>query len=63
MRTYKRICVKDFEVTAENGDHFKVKRGKEYTTSIDKEGSVLVISNFWVHVPVEHFAGEILFTK
>jgi len=61
--TYKRICIKDWEITAENGDYFKVKRGEEYTTSkVDENNKVLVFSNFWVRVPVENFAGEILYT-
>ena len=58
--TYKRICIKDWEITAKNGDHFEVNRGKEYITStIDEEWKVLVFSNFWVRVPSDNFAGEI----
>jgi len=63
MITYKRICIKDFEITAKNGDHFKCNRGNEYTTSQDRGGFVTVMSNFWVDVPIDHFAGEIIFTK
>ena len=64
MRSYKRICIKDWEVTAKNGDHFEVKRGEEYTTGrIIGDNEVVVFSNFWVRVPVDHFAGEILLTK
>ena len=70
MDTYNRICIKEYEVTAENGDHFKVERGKEYTTSaVDcscgsigpdpVKDHVIVFSNYWVPVPVEYFAGEI----
>lgn len=47
METYSRICVKDFEITAKNGDHFEVKRGKESTTSPSvKDGKVVVFRNF-----------------
>ena len=62
MKTFKRICIKDWNVTADNGDFFKVERGKEYITSDVDEGKVVVFSNFWVPVPVDVFAGEIKFT-
>lgn len=62
MKTYKRICIKDWSIDAENGDHFEVKRGKEYLTAEEKYGHVVVFSNFWVAVPVECFAGEEIFT-
>ena len=41
MQTFKRICLKDYTVTAENGDSFTVKRGKEYLTSAVNESSAL----------------------
>jgi len=73
MRTYKRICVRDWEVTDEYGNHFKVNRGEEYITSEVNDapsigpgpvaGHVVVFSDYWVPVPVEIFGGEILFTK
>jgi hypothetical protein len=63
VRTYKRICVKAWDIKAENGDFFKVERGKEYMTSDEKDGHVVVFSNFWVPVPVECFDGEEIFTK
>lgn len=52
----------DWSITAENGNHFEVCRGKEYTTSDVKEGNVVVFGRFWVPVPVANFAGELLFT-
>ena len=58
MITYSRICIKDWEVKAKNGDYCKINRGKEYTTSEEKDGEVTVFTNFWVKVPIEHFAGE-----
>jgi len=62
MKTFSRICIKDYEVTAENGDHFEIKRGKEYLTSEEKDGTVCVFTKFWVYVPVDLFAGELQFT-
>lgn len=72
MKTYKRICIKDYEVYDKIGNHFKAERGKEYITSDindapaigpeSKEDSVIVFSNYWVPVPIEIFAGEIKFT-
>lgn len=59
METLNALCVKDWEVTAENGDHFKVKRGKFYTASPPtKNGHVTVFGTYWVPVPVEHFSFE-----
>ena len=59
MKVIMRICIKDWGVTAKNGDHFKVERGKEYTTSQNRgDGTCQVFSNYWVPVPIEHFAGE-----
>lgn len=63
MKTYQRICIKDYAVTAQNGDRFEIKRGKEYTTSSSESGEVTVLSNFWVKVPTRYFAGSVLFTK
>jgi len=72
MKTFKRICIKDYSVTDYFGNTFKIERGKEYLTSAvnespsigphPKENHVVVFSNFWVHVPLDYFAGEIQFT-
>lgn len=69
MKTFKRICIKDFTVTDRHGKSFTVNRGKEYRTSevnnapaIGPEpvkDHVIVFSNYWVPIPVEVFAGEI----
>jgi hypothetical protein len=72
MQTFKRICIKDFEIR-EDGKVFLIKRGEEYITSAVNEapsivcdgavgGHVVVFSNYWVRVPIEYFAGEIQFT-
>lgn len=62
MITFKRICIRDHRITAENGDTLRLERGKEYLTSAEKSGEVTVFSSFWVKVPVDLFAGEERFT-
>ena len=55
MKTYERVCIKDFE---------QLKRGKIYLTSAEENGSVTVFTSQWIHgVPVDIFAGEIVFTE
>ena len=53
----KQLCIKSYEVKAENGDYFVAKQGNEYTTTTPKydESTVTVFGNFWVPVPKEHF--------
>jgi hypothetical protein len=69
MKTFKRICIKDFRAE-EYGKVFELKRGKEYITSgvgeapsivntERRKGYVVVYSNYWVHVPIEYFSGEV----
>ena len=55
--TVKQLCIKSFEVNAQNGDHWKAQQGKEYTTTIPSEekDTITVFSNYWVPVPKEHF--------
>ena len=57
VATVEQLCIKSFEVTAENGDHWKAKQGKVYTTTVPEEGgdTVTVFSNFWVKVPKDNF--------
>jgi len=62
METFNRICIKDYHIKDSIGQQFDLKRGKEYLTSRDEDGLVMVFSNYWVKVPVELFAGEIKFT-
>ncbi len=62
MQTFKRICIRDFELKAKNGDCLTLKRGKEYITSPEVDGEVTVFSNFWVKVPADIFAGAVEFT-
>ena len=54
MKVYRRICIKDAVVEAQNGDRHEIKRGKEYTTSYEHEdGTVTVFGPFWTRFPVE----------
>lgn len=62
MKTFRRICVKDFVMVAKNGDCLDLKQGKEYLTSEEENGMVTVFTKYWVKVPVDIFAGEIVFT-
>jgi len=63
MRTFHRVCIKDYCITAQNGDMLELKRGREYITSdVGSGDEVVVFSTFWVPIPVELFAGEKLFT-
>ena len=62
MKTFNRICIKDYQRIDRIGQVFNVKRGKEYLTSSEEDGEVTVFSNFWVKVPVNIFAGEEKFT-
>lgn len=63
MTTFKRICLRDYTISAENGDTLTLTRGKEYITSRERAGLVTVFSSFWVPVPVDLFAGEVPFTR
>ena len=62
MRTFKRICIEDYTVRAENDDTLTLRRGEEYVTSPERDGVVTVFSAFWVNVPVSLFSGEREFT-
>ena len=63
MRTFHRICIEDYSIV-EGDDRLELKRGKEYTTSTEKDGCVTVFSTYWAYgVPVSIFAGAKLFTE
>lgn len=62
MTTYERICIKDYEVS-DGENKLNLIRGEKYiTTPVSGHGQVVVFSNYWGLVPVDIFAGEILFT-
>ena len=58
MKTSRRVCLKSWGVTADNGDHFEVVRGRTYETYMDSAGELTVLSNFWVKVPTDCFLVE-----
>lgn len=62
MKTFKRICIKDYYV-GEGVLKLKLERGKEYITSDIHDNEVVVFTNVWGKAPVDVFAGEIVFTK
>lgn len=57
VMTVNQLCIKSYEVTAENGDRWRAEQGKTYKTTVpaDGEETVTVFSSFWVRVPKEHF--------
>lgn len=61
MKVVERLVVKDWEITAENGDHFEIKWGETYTTLKDLTagGKVVVFSRYWLTVPADCFAPEV----
>lgn len=61
MKTFHRICLKDFLIIGKD-NRFELKRGREYITSEEENGEVVVFSKFWVRVPANIFGGEIKFT-
>lgn len=59
MKTFNRICIEDHTITDREGTSFTLRRAKEYTTSGERDGSVLVFSQYWVRAPIGIFAGAI----
>ena len=57
MEVINQLCIKSFEITALNGDYFKAKKGKTYTTTIPdcENENITLLSNYWVRVPKDHF--------
>ena len=62
METFHRICIRDWNIVDKVGNSFELKRGKEYLTSEEEKGFVMVFSSFWVQVPAEFFDGPKGFT-
>lgn len=72
MKTFKRICLRDYTVT-DGKESFTLERGKEYITSevgeapsivfpYPMEKNIVVFTKYWFHAPAEIFGGEIKFT-
>lgn len=53
----KQLCIKSYEITAQNGDYFKAEQGRQYTTTVpsDETETVTVLSRYWVPVQKDHF--------
>lgn len=64
-KTFERVVVEDYSVTAENGDHFELKFGETVLTSEPLEDNEVLVfgRKFWVRVPMSHFAGERQYTN
>ena len=56
----EQLCIKSFEIKAENGDYWKAEQGETYTTTVpsEQDDAVTVFSSFWVSVPKEHFVSR-----
>ena len=68
MRTYKRICLRNFRVADPEGNVCELYRGAEYITSeVDcrpaQPATVTVFTDYWITAPAEIFGGEEIFTK
>lgn len=63
MRTYKRICIEDY-IVEDEAVSFTLKRGKEYITTPEDNGTVTVFTNYWLRdIPAKIFVAEKVFTK
>ena len=72
MKVYRRICIRDYSVSDEEGNTATVKKGKEYLTSevgdapcigpSPVKGHVIVFSDFWFPVPIHIFRERLEFT-
>lgn len=63
MTTFKRVCIKDWSISATNGDRLDLKRGEEYITSDRHDDETCtVFSTYWVRTPLSIWAGEEKFT-
>lgn len=61
--TFKRVCIEDYTIVADDGATFTLTRGTEYTTSPEHaDGTVRVYSRYWVNVPARIFAGAVQFS-
>jgi len=63
MRTFKRICIKDYKIEDSEGKVFELKRGVEYLTSSVEDKEVVVCTGYWFKAPRNIFAGSVIFTK
>ena len=62
MTTFKRICIKNYQISDDDDNVLTLIQGQEYLTSADKGGEVCVFTRYWVYVPADIFAGAEQFT-
>ena len=57
VKIVEQLCIKSFEITAQNGDYFKAQQGKTYTTTVpdDSKETITIFSKYWVDIPKHHF--------
>jgi hypothetical protein len=58
MKTFTRVCIKDFEIVDLGDRKLTLKSGEQYLTSEEKDGMVMVFTTFWVTVPAALFSYE-----
>ena len=63
MKTFYRVCLKDYEEIDVLGHKLSLKQGERYLTSKEEKGMVTVFTNWWHKVSVEIFHGEEIFTS
>ena len=61
MKTFSRICIKT-ETFVDGEKNVTLKRGEEYITSEEKDGTVIVFTTYWFNCPISLFASEMKFT-
>ncbi len=59
MKTFKRICIKGYEHPEARK---LIEKGKEYITSIVKDGKLTVFTRYWFEIDKKYFAGAEKFT-
>jgi hypothetical protein len=57
VATVRRIARRPWSITAQNGDHFELKIGKDYETTLEPydDGCIIVFSRYWLRVPLDRF--------
>lgn len=61
MTTFKRVCLETKQF-CDGEKSVTLERGREYLTSKEEDGEVLVLTTYWFWVPVSMFAGGRQFT-
>lgn len=58
MKVVERECLEEYQPESwrEQDPSFRLQRGEVYTTAAaEKNGTVMLFSSYWVHVPVRLF--------